>query len=232
MLETRPHDLVQLTTMILEEALSRPVGCSRGPSPVKLITSTMSVLSPLLAIPSHSDRVRLCIRSTIALFGSDKSPEFASIALAAKRVTAIYDDPRVVAFRRPTIPQSYFIHSPLKPQNAAVEACTWPACLHQVLVEHLSWKYAQPGDRFEIGKRVASLYISVLESTPPLEIAHSLSSARSSRMYYSKPPPLLSHHLSPSAQAGMSIACCTTCAAIAMFDGSHSYSKLTFASAD
>ena len=105
MLETRPPDLVQLTTMILEEALSRPVGRSRGPSPVKLITSAMSVLSVLLAIPSHSDRVRLCIRSTIALFGSDKSPEFASIALAAKRVTAIYDDPRVVAFRRPTIPQ-------------------------------------------------------------------------------------------------------------------------------
>ena len=87
MLETQPPDLVQLTTLILEEALSRSNGRARGHSPVKLITSAMSVLSALLAIPSYSNRVWLYIRSTIALFGSDKSPGSASVALAAEIVT-------------------------------------------------------------------------------------------------------------------------------------------------
>ena len=64
MLEAQPPDLVQLTTMILGEALSRSGKQSKSPPRTQLITSAMSVLSGLLAVPKYSNRVWLYIRST------------------------------------------------------------------------------------------------------------------------------------------------------------------------
>ena len=173
MLETQPPDLVQLTTMILEEALSRSNGRPGGHSPVKLITSAMSVLSALLAIPSYSNRVWLYIRSTISLFGSDKSPAFASVALAAERATGQY----TMTLALLHLVEQLFREAALSilPENAKLQQLKEEVLLrasrfvhNEIWVEHLSWKYTQLGDRFEIGRRVVSLYISVLESTPPL----------------------------------------------------------------
>jgi len=87
MTESQPPDLVQLTTMILEEALSRSNGGAKSPSRIKPITSAISVLSALLAIPNYSGRVWLYIRSTTTLFGSDKVHGFASGALTTERAT-------------------------------------------------------------------------------------------------------------------------------------------------
>ncbi|KAG2365338.1 hypothetical protein BDR07DRAFT_1481458 [Suillus spraguei] len=37
----------------------------------------------------------------------------------------------------------------------------------EIWVEHLSWKYAQLGDRLEIGRRVSSFYGYILKQSPP-----------------------------------------------------------------
>ncbi|KAF8967477.1 nucleoporin subcomplex protein binding to Pom34-domain-containing protein [Flammula alnicola] len=172
MTEAQPPDLVQLTTMILEEALSRSSGRARSNSPAKLITSAMSVLSALLAIPNYSNRVWLYIRSTTTLFGSDRAPGFASVALAAERATGHYTMTLALLhligglFREASLS--------ILPENAKLQQLKEEVLLRaahfvhsEIWVEHLGWKYAQLGDRFEIGQRVVSLYIQVLESSPP-----------------------------------------------------------------
>jgi hypothetical protein len=83
-----PLDLVQLMTMILEEALSRPQ--PRGFSRIRLVTSAMSVLSALLTLSKYSLRVWLYVRSATVLFGPSRSSGFASVALPAERVTGQY----------------------------------------------------------------------------------------------------------------------------------------------
>ncbi len=37
---------------------------------------------------------------------------------------------------------------------------------NEIWVEHLGWRYARVGDRFDIGRHVASLFVKVLEHTP------------------------------------------------------------------
>jgi nuclear pore complex protein Nup188 len=174
MTEAQPPDLVQLTTMILEEALSRSATHTRSFPGTELITSAMSVLSALLAVPRYSSRVWLYIRSTTSLFGSDRAVGFASVALAAERATGHYtmtlallhlvqrlfqeasssvltilpDNPRLQQIKEEVLLRAYrFVHS-------------------EIWVEYLGWKYAQLGDRFEIGRRVASLYTEVLKHAP------------------------------------------------------------------
>ncbi|KDR84406.1 hypothetical protein GALMADRAFT_237258 [Galerina marginata CBS 339.88] len=172
MTETEPPGLVQLTTMILEEALSRSNGRARGASPTKLITSAMSVLSALLAIPDYSPRVWLYIRSTTTLFGSDRTPGFASVGLAAERATGHY----TMTLALLHLVEQLFKEAVLSilPENAKLQQVKEEVLLRaarfvhtEIWVEHMSWKYAQLGDRFEIGHRVVSLYIQVLENSPP-----------------------------------------------------------------
>ncbi|KAF8165907.1 nucleoporin subcomplex protein binding to Pom34-domain-containing protein [Crassisporium funariophilum] len=176
MTESQPPDLVQLTTMILEEALSRSNGRGKSPSCTQLITSAMSVLSALLAIPSYSNRVWLYIRSTTALFGSERAPGFASIALAAERATGQY----TMTLALLHLVEQLFREAVLSfsPENSKLQQLKEEVLLRaarfvhtEIWVEHMGWKYAQLGDRFEIGKRVISLYVQVLEHSPPaLEI--------------------------------------------------------------
>ncbi|KAG6840409.1 hypothetical protein C0991_006880 [Blastosporella zonata] len=172
MTESQPPDLVQLTTMILEDALSQTSPRTRTQLRPQLITSAMSVLSALLALPNYSNRVWLYIRSTTALFGNERSTGFASGALAAERTTGQYtmtlgllhlvkqlfqeaaasilpDNPRLQQIKEEVLLRAArFIHT-------------------EIWVEHLGWKYTQLGDRFEIGRRVTSLYVKVLEHAPP-----------------------------------------------------------------
>ncbi|KAG6917687.1 hypothetical protein DXG01_001662 [Tephrocybe rancida] len=172
MTESQPPDLVQLTTMILEDALSQTNPRTRTQLRPQLITSAMSVLSALLALPNYSNRVWLYIRSTTALFGNERSTGFASGALSAERATGQYtmtlgllhlvkqlfqeaaasvlpDNPRLQQIKEEVLLRAArFIHT-------------------EIWVEHLGWKYMQLGDRFEIGRRVTSLYVKVLEHAPP-----------------------------------------------------------------
>lgn len=170
--ETEPPDLVQLTTMILEEALSRSNIRSRSPSKMKLITSAMSVLTALLGIHPYSNRVWLYVRSTTTLFGSDRSPGFASAALAAERATGQY----TMTLTLLRLVEQLFKEATLSvvPDNAKLQQLKEEVLLRaakfvhtEIWVEHLSWKYNQVGDRFDIGARILSLYIRVLENFPP-----------------------------------------------------------------
>ncbi|KAJ3512033.1 hypothetical protein NLJ89_g3758 [Agrocybe chaxingu] len=172
MTEAQPPDLVQLTTMILEEALSRSNGRARSPSRTKLITSTLNVLAALLMIPTYSNRVWLYIRSTTALFGADRSPGFASVALGVERATGQY----TMTLALLNLVGSLFREAILsiQPENAKLQQLKEEVLLRaarfvhtEIWVEHLGWKYVQLGDRFDIGRRVVSMYLQVLENSPP-----------------------------------------------------------------
>jgi len=172
MTETQPPDLVQLTIMILEEAMSRSNPRHRSPARTQLITSTMSVLSALLALPHYSNRVWLFLRSTTALFSSEKTLGLASVALATERATGHYTMTLALLhlvqqlFREAS---SFYIPANARLQQLKEEVLLRAArFVHtEIWIEHLGWKYAQLGDRFEIGRRVAALYVSILEYSPP-----------------------------------------------------------------
>jgi len=179
--ESQPPDLVQLTTMILEEALSRN-SYPQSSSWTKLITSAMAVLSALLSIPSYSNRVWLYIRSTTALFGGNgtdgKLPAFASVALASEKATGQYTMTLALLHLVDSLFQQAY--TSILPDNAKLMQLKEEVLLRVlrfvhggIWVEHLSWKYNQLGDRFEIGKRVLGLYIKVLVNTPPTSVTAS-----------------------------------------------------------
>nr|GAT55792.1 predicted protein [Mycena chlorophos] len=171
MTEARPPDLVQLTTMILEDALTSAAHQNTGYR-TQLITSAMSVLSAILALPRYAHRVWLYVRSTAALFG-ERSVGFGSVALAAERVSGRYtmtlgllhlvqqlaneafasvlpDNPKLLQLKEEVLMRGIrFVHT-------------------EVWVEHLSWKYAQKAERYDIGKQVMALYGSILGHAPPV----------------------------------------------------------------
>ena len=166
-----PPDLVQVTTMILEEALSRS-GNARSQTRIQLITSSLSVLASLLSIREYSLRVWLYLRSSSSLFSPDRAVGLVSSVLASERAVGYYtmtlsmlhlvqqlfteassavliDDAKVAALKEDVLSRAArFVHA-------------------QVWVEHTGWKYAQVGDRFEIGRRVTTFYSTVLTHSSP-----------------------------------------------------------------
>ncbi|GLB34283.1 putative nucleoporin subcomplex protein binding to Pom34 [Lyophyllum shimeji] len=173
MTEAQPPDLVQLTTMILEDALSQTDLRRRTRSHPQLITSAISVLSALLVLPNYSNRVWLYIRSTTALFGNDRTAGFASGALAAERATGHY----TMTLALLHLVQQLFreASASVLPDNPRLQQLKEDVLLRaarfvhtEIWVEHLGWKYTQLGDRFEIGRRVTVFYVEVLEHAPPV----------------------------------------------------------------
>jgi len=166
-----PPDLVQLTTMILEEALSRSSN-ARSQTRIQLIASSLSVLASLLSIREYSLRVWLYLRSSSSIFSSDRAVGLVSSVLASERAVGHYtmtlsmlhlvqqlfyeassavlaDDAKVVQLKEDVLVRAArFVHA-------------------QVWVEHTGWKYARVGDRFEIGRRVTAFYSTVLTNSPP-----------------------------------------------------------------
>ncbi|THG96997.1 hypothetical protein EW026_g4934 [Hermanssonia centrifuga] len=218
MLEAQPPDLVQLTTMILDEALSRSTQQHRSTPCPQLITSAMSVLAALLALPKYSNRVWLYIRSTTSLFGSERAVGFTSAVLAVERLTGHYtmtlallhlvrqlfneasssvltvlqESPRLQQMKEEVLMRAArFVHS-------------------EVWVEHVGWKYAQLGDRFEIGRRVSTFYTDVLKHSPPglkdapfAKLSQALSEALISRATPSAVNPLISSLTTSSSVSSM-----------------------------
>ncbi|KAJ8519666.1 hypothetical protein ONZ45_g3382 [Pleurotus djamor] len=173
MVESEPPDVVQLTTMILEESLSRSQTPVRGASRPRLITSAMSVLSALLVLPKPSSRVWLYIRSTTALFGSERSHGFASVALAGERVTGHYT--MTLALLHLVQQLFHEAATSIGPDNPRLSQVKEEVLLRavrfvhtEIWVEHLGWKYAQLGDRLEIGRRIGCLYSEILKYAPPV----------------------------------------------------------------
>jgi len=168
---TSSPDLVELTTGILEEALSRSDSPSRTSPPAHLITSALSVLSAILAIPSYCNRVWIYVKSTSALFGSDKTSRFTSAVLATERLTGRYDMTLSLLFLvQQLCHEASLLLVPhdddLRKLKDEVLIRAFRFVHTEIWVEHLGWKYAQLGDRFEIGRRISSLYIRVLQFTP------------------------------------------------------------------
>ncbi|KAF8433047.1 nucleoporin subcomplex protein binding to Pom34-domain-containing protein [Boletus edulis BED1] len=171
--ESSSADLVQLTTMILEEALSsrQPRGFSR----TQLVTSAMSVLSALLTLPKYSLRVWLYIRSATALFGSSRSSGFAAVALPAERATGQYTMTlALLNLVQQLLQEAFASVLTIPPDNQRLRQVKEEVLMRaanfvhgEIWVEHLSWKYARLGDRFEIGRRISSFYANILFQSPP-----------------------------------------------------------------
>ncbi|KAI6040388.1 nucleoporin subcomplex protein binding to Pom34-domain-containing protein [Pisolithus marmoratus] len=165
--------LVQLTTMILEEALSRSQ--ARNFARTQLVTSAMSVLSALLTLPKYSQRVWLYIRSTSILFSSTQTPGFASVALTAERVSGQYTMTLALLHLVQQLAQEAFASVVMiSADNQRLSQVKEEVLLRaanfvhgEIWVEHLGWKYVQLGDRFEIGRRISSLYSYILVQSPP-----------------------------------------------------------------
>ncbi|GJE87499.1 nucleoporin subcomplex protein binding to Pom34-domain-containing protein [Phanerochaete sordida] len=175
MLEAAPPDLVQLTTMILEDALSRASPQQKQPLCAQLITSAMSVLAALLALPKYSNRVWLYIRSTSSLFGSERAVGFTSAVIASERITGHYTMTLALLhlvrqlFNEASSSVLSVLQESPKLQQVKEEVLMRAArFVHsEIWVEHVGWKYAQLGDRFEIGRRVSSFYTDILKHSPP-----------------------------------------------------------------
>ena len=173
MVEAQPPDLVQLTTMILEEALSRSSAQPRSTIRAPLITSAISVLSALLALPKYSTRVWLYIRSTASLFGSEKAIGVTSAVLAAERLTGHY----TMTLALLHLVQRLFCEASssvlwVLQHNDRLQQIKEEVLLRatrfvhaEIWVEHMGWKYAQLGDRFEIGRRISKLYADILKQS-------------------------------------------------------------------
>ncbi|KAL1740204.1 nucleoporin subcomplex protein binding to Pom34-domain-containing protein, partial [Schizophyllum fasciatum] len=170
MTETTPPDLVQLTTMILEDALTS--ANPRRRAPAELVTSAVGVLAALLPLHGRAARVWLFLRSTSALFGNDRAASAASNAFAVERVTGQYTMTLAVL----NLVQQLFdqAYSTITPDNEELTRTKEEVLLRaarfihtEIWVEHMTWKYAQLGDRFEIGRRVLRFYTNILEHSPP-----------------------------------------------------------------
>ncbi|KAI0650892.1 nucleoporin subcomplex protein binding to Pom34-domain-containing protein [Trametes meyenii] len=175
MTEAQPPDLVQLTTNVLEEALTRSVGQHHAAPRTNLITSAMSVLTALLAVPSYSNRVWLYIRSTASLFGSDRNVGITSAVLAAERLTGHYTMTLALLhlvealFAEASATVLLVTQQNPKLQQVKEEVLMRAArFVHsEIWVEHMGWKYAQLGDRFEIGRRVSTFYMEIFKHSSP-----------------------------------------------------------------
>lgn len=171
--ENGSADLVQLTTMILEEALGRPQ--TRGFSRTQLVTSAMSVLSALLTLPRYSLRVWLYIRSANALFCPSQSSGFGAVALPAERAMGQYTMTLALLNLVQQLLQEAFVSVlTIPPDNQRLRQVKEEVLMRavnfihgEIWVEHLGWKYVQLGDRFEIGRRISSFYAYILFQSPP-----------------------------------------------------------------
>ena len=171
--ENNSADLVQLTIMILEEALRRPQ--TRGFSRTQLVTSAMSVLAALLTLPKYTLRVWLSIRSATTLFGPSQSSGFAAVALPAERATGQYTMTlALLNLVQQLLQEAFNSILTLPPDNQRPRQVKEEVLMRaanfvhgEIWVEHLGWKYAQLGDRFEIGRRISSFYANILLQSPP-----------------------------------------------------------------
>ncbi|KAF5374504.1 hypothetical protein D9615_009133 [Tricholomella constricta] len=156
----------QLTTMILEDALSTADPRTRTQPRPQLIISATSVLSNLLALPNCSNRVWLYIRSTTALFGDERAAGFASGALAAGRATEHYT--MTLELLHPVQQLYREAAASVLPDNPRLQQLKEDVLLRAAHFIHTEiWVGMELGDRFEIGRRVTAMYIEVLEHAPP-----------------------------------------------------------------
>jgi nuclear pore complex protein Nup188 len=170
--DVTPPDLVQLTTMILEDALSRS---ARSATAQTLVTSSMGVLAALLPLPAYSNRVWVYLRASSSLFGTDRAVGASSAILLSDRTRGRYTTTLALLH----LVRTLFREASAAALVTAVKTPPLQAMKEEVLlraarfvhaeiwVEYSSWKYAQVSDRFELGRRVSRFFADVLRFAPP-----------------------------------------------------------------
>ncbi|KAI9507509.1 hypothetical protein F5148DRAFT_1299700 [Russula earlei] len=164
--------LVQLTMLILEDALMRSARQRSGTPPESaLITSAMGLLAGLLSLPEYAPRVWLFARASTALFDSPRSRG----AMAAERALGTYATTQALLHLVHALwtEASGTLLAPHDGKARLIEIKEEVLLralrfVHvEVWVEHVGWKYAQLGTRFELGKLVSGLYADILDQVPP-----------------------------------------------------------------
>jgi nuclear pore complex protein Nup188 len=165
-------DLVQLTMLILEDALMRSTRQRAGTPPESaLITSAMGLLTGLLSLPRYAPRVWLFARASVALFDSQRSRG----AMAAERAIGTYATTEALlhlvhalwteASGTLLVPREGKARLIEIKEEVLLRALRF---VHvEVWVEHAGWKYAQLGTRFEVGRLMSTLYADILDQVPP-----------------------------------------------------------------
>ncbi|KIY69357.1 hypothetical protein CYLTODRAFT_393808 [Cylindrobasidium torrendii FP15055 ss-10] len=164
--------IVQLTMGILDHAFaSISPRSNKAAIPTSLISSALSVLSAVLTIPDKSIRVWIYLKSTTILFGTGRAPGTAASALQVERASGRY----TVTLSMLHLVQQLFddamvISGTDDPQQKALKGDVLLSALRfihsEIWVEHIGWRYANVGDRFDIGRRISSVFVKVLQNTP------------------------------------------------------------------
>ena len=165
-------DLVQLTMLILEDALLRSARQRSGTPPESaLIASAMGLLAGLLSLPGYARRVWLFARASTALFDSPRSRG----AMAAERALGTYATTQALLHLVHALwtEASGTLLAPHDGKARLIEIKEEVLLralrfVHvEVWIEHAGWKYAQLGTRFEVGRLVSTLYADILDQVPP-----------------------------------------------------------------
>ena len=164
-------DLVEVTTRILENALSRATYTKARP-PSRLITSAVGVLTALLSLPVYAYRVWPFLRSTSLIFGSETQEGFTPTLLAAERITGTYDMTlSLIGLVRALFDQaisSMLTSDPVMQPLKEIVLLRAVKFLHRELwIEHSAWRYSKLSDRFDIARQISSLFGDILRNCPP-----------------------------------------------------------------
>ena len=168
-------DLVQVTIWILEDVLARsstgPIGGISGVSPTtaRLITSAINILSSIVRV--EPDRVWPFLRSDTLIFGGGPQQQRGATPLLFKSerqsgnygmTLALLD--LVKSLIGECIESSLVVTKQLMKVKEEVLLRALKFVHAEIWVEHMGWKYARLGDRFEIGCRVTDLYGEILSN--------------------------------------------------------------------
>lgn len=164
-------DLVEVTTRILEDVLSRSA-YTKGPPPSRLITSAVGVLTALLSLPVYAYRVWPFLRSTSLIFGSETHEGLTPALLAAERIAGNYDMTlSLIGLVRALFDQaisSLLTSDPVMQPLKEIVLLRAVKFLHRELwIEHSAWKYTKLSDRFDIGRRISAMFGDILRNCPP-----------------------------------------------------------------
>ncbi|KZT41836.1 hypothetical protein SISSUDRAFT_1059148 [Sistotremastrum suecicum HHB10207 ss-3] len=160
-------DLVELTTSILEDSLRQSSQSRRAP-PIRLIVSAISVLSSLLPLPSFSSRVWLYLRTSTVLLGSSRGSTSTPANLVMERASGTYTITLSVldlvrALFDEALASLLVSESSLSIKLEILRRAV--VFVHtEIWIGHSGWKYSQLGDRFDISRKVSSLYADILRN--------------------------------------------------------------------
>ncbi|OBZ70270.1 hypothetical protein A0H81_09556 [Grifola frondosa] len=173
--ESQPPDLVQLTTMILEEALSRSTGQHRiAPRTQHHYLRYERIICPPCIAELLQSRVAIYPVDSVFVWVGASSRRYFNRSRCRAHYGPLHYDPRTSTSCAAALQRGVFVSvdgSAAEPrlQQVKEEVLLRAArFVHsEIWVEHMGWKYAQLGDRFEIGRRVSFFYAEAFKHSSP-----------------------------------------------------------------